>query len=110
MSHQKLSLSRFVGLFIVLMPLGANAGTGQVAGQIACPTLLMETECHDYQTAWHKAQSETDKALLKEKYAVLLNERSRLCPHTVSQDMAKEAKGRLQTKQSRLFAGRKNSM
>jgi len=111
MSHQTLCLSHFVGLFIVLIPLGANAGTGQVAGQITgqitCPTLLTETECRDYQTAWHKAQSEADNVLLQDKYAALLNERSRLCPLTISKKEAKESKGSLDTKRIRLFAGRK---
>jgi hypothetical protein len=110
MRHPKLNLSRFVGLFIALMPLGANAGTGQVADQIACPTLLMETECHDYQTAWRKAQSEADRFLLEDKYAALLKERSHLCPHTISLDMVDEVRARIQTKQPRFFAGRKISM
>ena len=113
MRHPNLNLSRSTGLFIVLIPLGANAGTGQIAGQLSCPTLLTEPECHTYQAARHEAQSEADRILLETEYAALLNERSHLCPHTISQDRVNSvnaAKGRLQTKQSRFFTGRKISM
>jgi len=72
--------SRLAGLFIAMMPLVANANTGQIAGQATCPALLTEMECHDYFTAQRQARSAADRTRLEGTYASLLKERSRLCP------------------------------
>ncbi|OYY94921.1 MAG: hypothetical protein B7Y41_05015 [Hydrogenophilales bacterium 28-61-23] len=113
----KTGWSRSAGLFIVMTvmtPFVANADTeqpaGQLAGQNACPALLMEQECHDYQTALHAAQSAAEIALLEDKYAALLKERARLCPHQPDLDAADAARPSSQTKRARLAAGRKISM
>jgi hypothetical protein len=108
MSFSMLSLSRCVGLFIAMIPLGANADTGQNTKHTACPTLLMELECHDYQVALRQAKSEAERLLLEDKYAALLKERSRLCPHRISLDDPEETKG--YATRLRLLAGRKISM
>jgi hypothetical protein len=110
MSFPKLSLSQSVGLFIAMIPLGANADTGQNVGQIACPTLLTELECNNYQAEQRQARSEEERALFEDKYTTLLKERSRLCPLPISLKEAEETKGSLDTKRLRLFAGRKIGM
>lgn len=68
--------SRLTGIFMALTSLLASANPGQSA----CPILLTEPECHDYQAARDQAKSKADRSLLEDKYAALLKERSRLCP------------------------------
>lgn len=89
MSFPMPSWPRLAGILIALMPLVALANTEQVA----CPTLLMERECHDYQAALHQAQSTEEMSVLADKYAALLVERSRLCPYTPLPGVAEEVKG-----------------
>jgi len=89
-----------------MLPLGANAATEQ----IACPSLLMEQECRDYQVAQTLAQSEAERASLADKYAALLQERSRLCQRPVNLGAAEAVKGSVHPKRARLFVGRKISM
>jgi hypothetical protein len=93
-----------------MTPLGANADTGQPARQTACPALLMERECNDYQAARRAAQSDTESALLEDKYAALIKERARMCPCLLGLGETDEVGRRVQTKHSRLVAGRKIRM
>jgi hypothetical protein len=112
MHFSKLSLSQLVGLFIVMIPLAADADTGQLAKPAACPTLLTELECHDYQSAQNLAKSEAERGLLEVQYAALLKERSRLCRCHFNQEEPEEIKNHTgtPTKRFRVFAGRKISM
>lgn len=106
MRSLKPKLLRLAGYFILMIPLAASAATEQ----IVCPSLLMEQECRDYQMAQSLVQSEAERALLADKYAALLKERSRLCQRPVSLEAAETSKGSLHTKRARIFVGRKLSM
>lgn len=107
MRFSKSNSSRLFGLFIAMIPLGVNADTGQITGQIACPTLLTEPECHDYQTALRQAKSEAERGVLEDKYAALLKERFLMCPSPIRPN---EVEAGLHIKRPRLFVGRKINM
>ncbi len=98
-------LQWLVGMVITMMPLVTNAHTEQISGQIACPTLLTEQECRDYQTEMRQARSDVDRVSFEDKYTTLLNERSRLCPLN-SLDLADKVEPGPHTNRLRFLMGR----
>ncbi|MDD5388510.1 MAG: hypothetical protein PHD37_04150 [Gallionellaceae bacterium] len=80
MSYPKPRLPWLVGMIVGMTPLVTNAHAEQTSEQIACPILLTEQECRDYQMEQRQARSELDRVSFEDKYTTLLTERSRLCP------------------------------
>ncbi|MBI5331006.1 MAG: hypothetical protein HZB71_10375 [Betaproteobacteria bacterium] len=95
-------------LCVALTPLASFADTDSVAGQIACPALLMEGECRAYLAELRRARTKAEMRLFEDRYAALLKERFSLCPHSAALKTVKNADDRPQPQ--RVFPGKKISM
>ncbi len=103
-----LNITKLATLLIALMPPVASADIEPV---LACPMLLTEPECHDFQAAHRQIHSNEERASFERKYAALLKERAQLCPCPTGIELIEDARITPPAKRLRKqYSGQKTNM